>query len=98
MHVLHANWSGSRLHLWAESAAGWAKSAGGAGAAASGTPAHPFALPAAELAGLAHGNGGGVAVDSAPAELELALPESDGRPSPSDRLAHAVGHSAHGDG
>jgi len=103
MHVLHANWSGSKLHIWAESAALWAQGPGGPAApappgvenGASRTAPHPYALPGTEIAAA---TGRDLVAGLDIGELEIALPESHGRPSPSTRLAHAVGHAANGNG
>jgi non-specific serine/threonine protein kinase len=84
MQVIHANWSGGKLRVWAESAARWAKR---------GAPedrAHPFAASLEELRGaigLPEREGG---------ELDVMLPEEGeaGAPGPSVRMAHAVGHAA----
>jgi non-specific serine/threonine protein kinase len=87
MHVLHANWSGGKLHLWAESAALWARR----DAATEGE--HPFTVPADAVAGVLGELTGGPATFEAGA-IEVLLPQVDGRPGPSARLAHAVGHAS----
>ncbi len=91
--VVHAIWSDRALHLWAETASGFA---GEAGKASEG--AHPFAADANGLAGLRAALQG---VEAAEGRVKLRLPtQHDGRPMPSPRLAHAVGHEAEdaGDG
>jgi hypothetical protein len=85
MHVFHANWSGDKLKVWAESADLWAQHAKGSGADAR---AHPFATGTDELRAAL-----GQAVGEA-GEFDLVLPEIDGAPGPSVRMAHAVGHAA----
>ncbi len=89
--VVHAQWSAGALHLWGESEARFlAPGEGGEPATA-----HPFAeagealrqrvrdvLPPPAASSLAIGS------------LTLALPAGAGRPSPSPRLAHAIGVSA----
>jgi SNF2 family DNA or RNA helicase len=89
MIVLHANWSASRLHIWAESADLWRN----AGTPASAPPAspgsngqhtvHPFSLDSAKLAELLH-------IPAEPSSLKLLLPSAS-HPLPSSRLAHAAG-------
>ena len=82
MLVVHAVWSGGRLHVWAE------RPPKGSGATRGGGddhPAvHPFAVAPAEVmsAGVPHAQGEG---------LTLRLPMRDGAPAPSSHLAHSIG-------
>ncbi len=89
--VVHALWSDGCLHLWAESPDRFAQAA-----ASGGGDAHPFAASSDELTSLGSAlmAAGGVSAGS----VRLRLPtQPDGRPVPSPRLAHAIGHEA-GDG
>jgi len=81
-HVLHANWTGARLHLWAEDAARYREPAPG------GEGGHAFA-GGAEFLGALASRLGGVAGEAS--TVTLLLPSVDGRPMPSPRLAHALG-------
>src|SRR5438552_3072962 len=91
MHVVHANWSADKLRIWAESGALWAQHAAAMGANGD-ARAHPFAAPAEESASVLSGLPG---IDSATAgEMDILLPDIEGSPSPSTRMAHAVGHAA----
>ncbi len=85
MLVFHANWSGGKLRVWAESASLWA--ARGQRAPAEGR-AHAFAASVEEMNRVlgAPGHEGG--------EFDVMLPEIEDGPGPSVRMAHAVGHSA----
>ncbi|MBL9032613.1 MAG: DEAD/DEAH box helicase [Phycisphaerae bacterium] len=80
MIVLHAQWSGSRLWLWAESIARLH-------APAAEPDSHPFAAPTEDLARW-HGP------NATTEAISLRLPARDGRPEPSPRLAHAAGLAA----
>jgi hypothetical protein len=90
-HVVHANWSDSSLHVWAESAELWAL--WGASRGVVGVGPHPFcAGPEAVhlvLDGAASASGNFRA-----GELRVRIPSAGEGPLPSTRLAHAVGHSA----
>lgn len=90
MIVLHANWSDSALHIWGERAGHDATTAPGATADA---PSHPFAPPhdalRAALTAI-HPSLGAAPVGS----LVLRLPTVGGRPIPSPRIAHALGHAS----
>jgi SNF2 family DNA or RNA helicase len=90
--VLHANWSGGRLHLWAEDAGAYARSSRsgepGRGAAPGETADHPFAASAAALGELAERLSGSQA---RPGSITLLVPCVEGAPLPSPRLAHASG-------
>lgn len=109
MLVLHANWTGSRLWLWAESvelcSAGNQTSRSDArGAGDGGAPqpvAHGGAAPVEQLRatlgsslGRAALNGG---MSSGAIDLRLPAVSGDGellQPAPSSRLSHLTGHSA----
>ncbi|TVQ61429.1 MAG: DEAD/DEAH box helicase [Phycisphaerales bacterium] len=91
--VVHAQWSDAGLHLWGESEAWFAGRHPEARPIDAGT--HPFAEDASALLDRVRG------LLPAPAgatlrvgRLALVLPASGGRPSPSPRLAHALGVSA----
>jgi len=81
MHVVHANWSDGALCLWAESGRALIEHAPAPAGA------HPFAASGDELNGILGAIGRRVT-------LRLALPAAGGRPLPSPRLAHSVGHGA----
>lgn len=80
--VLHANWSGARLHLWAEEADLHRQAEGRE------PGLHPFAAGHETLGSVAARLG---VASGQPAALTLRLPSLDGRPTPSPRLAHALG-------
>ena len=86
VRVLHAAWTDGRLHLWGESGAWFGREGGSAGSD------HPFALKPDEIAraiGVAHGR---------ESEIELRLPVTGMRPTPSAELALAIGHSVSEEG
>lgn len=87
--VVHALWTESSLQLWAESSD---RFAAGAPAGDSGT-AHPFAATDAELDELRRMCGLGACDASGRVRVRLPV-QHDGRPAPSPRLAHAVGHES----
>jgi SNF2 family DNA or RNA helicase len=101
MYVCHTNWSCGDLCLWAESSASWSEGEP-SGASSTGTSvgvadddgvrAHVYAANEDALRDLLHA--AGVSDPIAFLPLELRLPSREGRPTPSPRLAHAVGHSA----
>ncbi len=88
--VVHAAWSDRSLHIWAESAAAFAKGAAVAG------EAHPFAAGREELAALGERlAAAGATGATGGGQVRLRLPtQHDGRPAPSPRLAHTVGHES----
>ncbi len=95
--VLHANWTGGRLHFWGESVGLWAR-AGAAGAPEGGPSPHPFALDASSIASALE-SAGEPGLESAEIDLRLPAGACGTRPAPSAKLAHAVGHDASaGDG
>lgn len=93
MIVLHATWIDGALHLWGESPDRIDAPTRSADQDAQGSPDHPFASTAAELESLLTDRAPRAA--SSTAQIDLRLPQYGGRPVPSPRLAHAVGHSAH---
>lgn len=87
--VVHALWSERSLHLWAESSE---RFGGLEGAAGEGMP-HPFAAGRADLDALRAAID--VQTEMTADRMRLRLPtQHDGRPVPSPRLAHAVGHES----
>lgn len=88
--VMHALWSDSGLHLWAEASDRFgAVAAPGAG----GKDGHGFAASDAELDALYTLIG--IARQDEPTRLKLRLPtQPNGQPAPSPRLAHAAGHES----
>lgn len=89
MRVVHAVWSGGRLHLWGELAA-TQTSAAASENGSSATPAHPFALGADAIQAIVGGDEGVL-----PGDLTLSLPTLLDEPCPSPHLAHAAGLPAH---
>ncbi len=93
--VVHAHWSGRRLHVWAESLGAWGRHEAPKGA--DGGAPHPFAADKGAL----HGALAGLGLNGAPVgALDLMLPAEahSSRPAPSLKLAHAAGHVAHEQG
>ncbi|MFN0134465.1 MAG: DEAD/DEAH box helicase [Phycisphaerales bacterium] len=89
MIVLHGQWSGGRLWLWAESLERLGMPSPSA-ADEAGPRGHPFSAPADELArDLVE-----LAASGERGQVDLALPAREGRPVPSPRLAHAAGLAA----
>ncbi|MGD9688885.1 MAG: DEAD/DEAH box helicase [Phycisphaerales bacterium] len=85
-HVVHANWSDGRLHLWAETDVPGESAA----PSANGAPAiHPSALTTAALRELLESHLKGV--EATDLTLRLRLPSRGGVPAPSARLSHAAG-------
>jgi hypothetical protein len=93
--VIHANWSGGLLRLWAELEPTPQPSPDAAPGATL-PAAHPFAQPAAELLASFPGLADSGLFKPSPAlgDSTLALPTVDGQPVPSPSLAHAIGHAA----
>ncbi|MFB7944495.1 SNF2-related protein [Kitasatospora phosalacinea] len=91
MYVLHAQWrADGRLGVWAEDGGAFARRAGEG-------PRHPYACPAAEVAGLLRAVGPGPAWLAERGDerwLTLRLPTLGGRPTPSPDLP--VGSTARG--
>ncbi|HYE03594.1 MAG TPA: DEAD/DEAH box helicase [Phycisphaerales bacterium] len=89
MHVVHANWSGGALHLWAEQAGA---QDGAPPAAEHGTPRrHPGAASSDQLRRALGAVLNGAASAGEPGELELVLPARGGRPAASAELARLIG-------
>jgi SNF2 family DNA or RNA helicase len=105
MHILHANWSGGALRVWAEAAELWSRRhAARAGPAPTASimpadpgarPHHPFAASAESLAAILEPLAPG-RIGTEPTEIALRLPAGDEDPIPSAKLAHALGHAGAG--
>lgn len=80
MRVAHGVWHDDGLHLWVEDPALPSSNTRGRS-----PRRHPFALPAAELAG-AFGHAGDLVAKGGEGELPLALPGTTARPDPSPDL------------
>jgi len=98
MRVLHANWTGGRLHVWSEDARVASdrlpeiRTAASSGTTTETIAPHPFAVDAGEVGAALR------TVDPAlqavtEGELRLRLPVRDGAPAPSPKVAHAAGHT-----
>ena len=90
MRVVHAVWSGGRLHLWGEQSPAQAPAAKPVQGDA-GSSVHPFALDQNGILALVAARASAVESD----QLTLSLPTLLDEPCPSPHLAHAVGLPAH---
>ncbi|GMV25084.1 MAG: hypothetical protein AMXMBFR58_11150 [Phycisphaerae bacterium] len=97
--VVHANWSGEFLHLWAEDAEHWARTTSHASPTSSadqpGDAQHPFCIDPERLADAL--SSVGISVNSNPGTLTLRLPGA-GVPQPSSRLRLLLGLSTQSQG
>lgn len=90
--VIHANWSGLRLHAWGESLDAWLMSrTGWRPGAGDGSPAHPFAVSCEALGAVL---GRHLPLTASTLDLVLPFDAEHDRPAASARLAHAAGHVA----
>ncbi len=89
MRVVHAVWSGGRLHLWGERPPvdGGAVSVSGAEA-----PRHPFAVSSDDLRAALGIDGDSLSVES----IDMRLPSMASQPLPSPHIAHAAGLTSRG--
>ena len=84
MRIVHAVWSGGRLHLWCEVSP---KDAQHAATAGEEIPHHPFAASIDAL-----GDSLSPFVETSSTDkLTIRVPSSNGRPCPSPHMAHAAG-------